>query len=242
MLNIYNDPTAIRISRMPPEELQEVVNAIVYGLLRSRAFEDARIRGKYWQVILDGTQLASSSRKLDGECLYRIHNRGEENEYTEHYYYVLEAKLYLHENIYVSIMTEFVENGDSEAQKQDCERKAAKRLMACLKARFPMLPICISADSLYANAALTNKIVSNRNRGKACEIFRETRRTILKIRKTALSAETKQLSQALRNPLFSVFRVMKDGSGTLDSSYSTLLKDHSSTTPVAFDASARGSA
>lgn len=84
-------------------------------------------------------------------CIEYIHNRGEENEYTEHYYYVLEAKLYLHENIYVSIMTEFVENGDSEAQKQDCERKAAKRLMACLKARFPMLPICISADSLYAN-------------------------------------------------------------------------------------------
>lgn len=48
-------------------------------------------------------------------------------------------------------MTGFVENGDSEAQKQDCERKAAKRLMVCLKARFPMLPICISADSLYAN-------------------------------------------------------------------------------------------
>lgn len=53
-------------------------------------------------------------------------------------------------NIFVSIMTEFVENSDSEAQKQDCEIKAAKRLMERLRERFPMLQICISADSLYA--------------------------------------------------------------------------------------------
>jgi hypothetical protein len=47
-------------------------------------------------------------------------------------------------------MTEFVENKDSEAEKQDCERKAAKRLMKRLKEQFPMLPILFCADSLYA--------------------------------------------------------------------------------------------
>lgn len=146
----YWETINLYLKTVPPEELQEVIHEIVYGLLRSRAFEGARIRGKYWQVIVDGTQLASNTRQLDGESLYRVHNRGKEDEYTEYYYYVLEAKLYLHKNIYVSIMTEFVENSDSEAQKQDCERKAAKRLMARLKERFPMLPICISADSLYA--------------------------------------------------------------------------------------------
>lgn len=146
----YWETINLYLKTVPPEELQEVIHDMVYSLLRSRVFEGARIRGKYWQVIVDGTQLTSSPRQLDGESLYRVHNRGEENEYTEYYYYVLEAKLYLHENIYVSIMTEFVENSDSEAQKQDCERKAAKRLMARLKKRFPMLSICISADSLYA--------------------------------------------------------------------------------------------
>lgn len=50
----------------------------------------------------------------------------------------------------MSIMTEFVENKDSEAEKQDCERKAAKRLMKRLKEQFPMLPILSCADSLYA--------------------------------------------------------------------------------------------
>ena len=75
---------------------------------------------------------------------------GTEEEYREYYYYVLEAKLYLHENIYVSIMTEFVENKDNDSEKQDCERKAAKRLMKQLKEQFPMLPVLFCADSLYA--------------------------------------------------------------------------------------------
>ena len=63
---------------------------------------------------------------------------------------MLEAKLYLHENIYVRIMTEFVANKDSEAEKQDRERKAAKRLMKRLKEQFPMLLLLFCADSLYA--------------------------------------------------------------------------------------------
>ena len=132
-----------------PEELQDMVCRLVKGLLRSRAFERARIAGKYWQIILDGTQLYSSREKPDGNCLYRVHNKGTEREYTEYYYYVLEAKLMLHPDIYVSIMTEFAENQE-EAEKQDCELKAFYRLIKRLRAQFPMLPICICGDSLYA--------------------------------------------------------------------------------------------
>lgn len=146
----YWETINLYLEKVPDQELQETICHLVKQLLRSRAFESARIRGRYWQVIVDGTQLASSRKELDGGCLYRIHRRGTEEEYREYYYYVLEAKLYLHENIYVSIMTEFVENKDSEAEKQDCERKAAKRLMKRLKEQFPMLPILFCADSLYA--------------------------------------------------------------------------------------------
>lgn len=132
-----------------PEGLQEAVCKLVKGLLRSRAFEKARLRGKYWLVIIDGTQLYSSHEKLDGKCLHRVHNKGTDREYTEYYYYVLEAKLMLHPGIYVSIMTEFAENQE-EAEKQDCERKAFYRLIKRLREQFPMLPVCICGDSLYA--------------------------------------------------------------------------------------------
>lgn len=138
------------LERLDPKELQDTVCQLVRRLLRSRAFEAARIRGKYWQVIIDGTQLESSRKELDPKSLYRVHHRGTGKEYTEYYYYVLEAKIVLHENILVSILTEFVENEGKEMEKQDCERNACRRLMERLKKEFPMLPVCISADSLYA--------------------------------------------------------------------------------------------
>lgn len=138
------------LARLDPEELGRTVPALCRRLLRSRAFEDARIRGKYWQVIIDGTQLHSTTGELDGKCMYRIHKKGTPEEYRESYYYVLEAKLVLHPGIIVSILTEFVENTDGKTMgKQDCEQKACWRLMEKLKKEFPHLRICICADSLY---------------------------------------------------------------------------------------------
>ena len=138
------------LERVDPKDLQDIVNKIVWKLLRSRAFEQARIKGEYWQIIIDGTRLYTSFDPLDGNYLFKVHSKGTDNEYTEYYYYVLEAKIVLHDEICVSIMTEFVENTDEEANKQDCELKACWRLMERLKKAFPRLPICISADSLYA--------------------------------------------------------------------------------------------
>ncbi len=122
------------LERLDPGELQNVVCQLVYRLVRIRAFADARIRNKYWQVIVDGTQIHSSCKKLDVKSLYRVHNKGTDREYTEYYYYILEAKIVLHPDIIVSIMTEFVENTDGkEAEKQDCELKACYRLMERFK-------------------------------------------------------------------------------------------------------------
>ena len=138
------------LEKLDPEYLQEVIWKLVYRLLRSKAFQGARIRNKHWQIILDGIQIHSSRKPLDPKCLYRIHHKGKPEEYRENYYYVLEAKLVLHPKIVVSIMTEFVENDGKEMDKQDCERKACARLMEKLKRQFPRLGICLCADSLYA--------------------------------------------------------------------------------------------
>ena len=139
------------LKRLKPACLQKVQTQLVRHLLRSRAFEAARVRGRYWQILIDGTQLYRSRNSLDERSLYCIHNKGTANEYRENYYYVLEAKLVLHSGMIVSLLSEFVENEEGgEAEKQDCERKACWRLMERLKEEFPRLPICLSADSLYA--------------------------------------------------------------------------------------------
>ncbi len=129
------------LEKLEPENLQDVINCLCRRLLRSRVFEDMRIRGKYWQVIIDGTQLCSSRGELDGKSLHRTYNKGTEKEYQENYYYVLEAKLVLHLKILISIQTEFVDNEDGkEMEKQDCERKACWRLMKTLKKHFQGCP------------------------------------------------------------------------------------------------------
>ena len=100
--------------------LQEKVHGLCRRLISSRTFENARIRGKYWQVIIDGTGLYSTRAETDEKCPYRIHNKGTEKEYRENYCYALEAKLVLHPGVLVSIMTEFIENVDMpETGKQD---------------------------------------------------------------------------------------------------------------------------
>lgn len=139
------------LKRFSSDELQKVVCRLVYRLIWSRAFEAARLRGKYWQIIIDGTQLYRSRKDLGEHSLFCRKKKGTGEEYTEYYYYVLEAKVVLHEKIQVSILTEFIENEKREVDKQDCEQEGAKRLMERLKQEFPMLQICICGDSLYAS-------------------------------------------------------------------------------------------
>ena len=74
-----------------------------------------------------------------------VYNKDEENEYTLYSYYALEAKLVCG-NMTFSLATEFVENEtytDNDGKtyrkfdKQDCELKAAYRLLEKIKKNFP---------------------------------------------------------------------------------------------------------
>jgi len=69
---------------------------------------------------------------------------------TLFYHPVLEAKLVTLTGFAFSLMTEFIENADLSADKQDCELKAFYRLAKRLKARFPRLAICLLLDGLFA--------------------------------------------------------------------------------------------
>ena len=117
-----------------------------------RTFENSKIRNKYWQVIVDGTQLYTFNDRHCEHCLKREHKDKESGQVvrTEYYHVVLEAKLVINGNIVISIATEFVENESPEVKKQDCELNAFYRLANKLKRHFPRLPICLGMDSLYA--------------------------------------------------------------------------------------------
>jgi hypothetical protein len=53
----------------------------------------------------------------------------------------------------IPLMSEFLTyaQSDTDADKQDCERNAFKRLARRLKAEFKRLPIMVLLDGLYPN-------------------------------------------------------------------------------------------
>lgn len=148
------------LERLDPCGLQRLQQKQVYGLIRSKAFYDARF-WKKWLVIVDGTQTYSGSRKLNESCLERHYNKGTQEETVNYHCDVLEAKIVLGESLIVSMASEFIENNGEDAEKQktmseeerkqDCETKAFKRLAEKIKKAFLRLPLILLADSLYAS-------------------------------------------------------------------------------------------
>jgi len=129
-------------------ELQKIQKYMVQKLIRSKMFDKYRYKGKYFQVVIDGTGLARFNQRHCSNCLKRTYNKGQEDEYSIYYHYVLEAKLVVGD-IVISIDTEFVENEDENVEKQDCELKAFYRMAKRIKKEYPKLPIMISGDALY---------------------------------------------------------------------------------------------
>jgi len=152
---------------LKPSELENLIKKMANALIRRNTFKDSRVRGKYWQILVDATTLSSFPHKHCDKCLFRRYkNKKGVVTRVEFYHCVLEAKLVLHENLVFSICTVFIDNEEPipdeaelyssdydepayEKKKQNCELKAFYDLSARLKAMFPKLPICITADGLY---------------------------------------------------------------------------------------------
>ena len=143
------------------KELRKIQKYMVIRLIRSKMFDKYRYKGKYFQIVIDGTGLASFNERHCKHCLKRVCNKGQEDEQTIYYHYVLEAKLVVGE-IVISIDTEFVENEKEEIDKQDCEMRAFYRMAERIKKEYPKLPIIISGDSLYACEPVIKKCKENK--------------------------------------------------------------------------------
>lgn len=144
------------ISEIKFEELERIQTQIIKTLIRSKMLDKYRFNGLF-HVVIDGTGLYSTKVNLGEKAITKIINKGTDNEYTLYSYYALEAKLVCG-NMTFSLATEFVENetytdenGNTyrKFDKQDCELKAAYRLLDKIKKRFPKLSIIIGGDALY---------------------------------------------------------------------------------------------
>jgi hypothetical protein len=130
------------------EELEKFKTHMIRELIEKKVLHKNRLSGKYFVVAVDGSGVMSFKNKQHcDKCLTRVSKKG--NQIWFHN--VLEAKLVLANGLTISLATEWIENKESEYDKQDCELKAFERLSEKLKKNFPRLPICIVGDGLYPN-------------------------------------------------------------------------------------------
>jgi len=135
---------------LDPEELGEIRTYMIKQLFMKRCFEQFRVNGKFWGIIIDGTGLFTFDEKHCEHCLRREYTNEETGETKVIYmHHVLEAKLVVGDMV-LSLDSEFIENESEDTPKQDCELNAFYRLARRIKSTYKRLPICILGDSLYA--------------------------------------------------------------------------------------------
>ena len=141
----HGDTVNDYLKKLDPERFGTIPTRMAQRLVRMRVLEYARLQDRYL-IAIDATGVWSWRRRHCAHCLHQTRNG-----VTTYYHLVLEAKLITPDGMALSVCSEFIENTDPHATKQDCERAAVPRLLAKLKAVFPRLEICLLFDALYAN-------------------------------------------------------------------------------------------
>lgn len=126
------------------DNFRKVIYKMLKDLVAKKIFEDYKIDGEYYQVIIDGVNMHVYHQKHIEGSIVKNHNEEKTTYHTD----MLVAFVRLG-NIVVPLDFEAIENIGIVYDKQDCEINAAKRMLRRIKKNFKRLKICISGDALY---------------------------------------------------------------------------------------------
>jgi hypothetical protein len=141
------DTLAYYAERMDPSSLKELLAELFRRMVRCRALDSYRLRGRL-PIAIDGTQMHTFTEEPWKGCPHRELSNGS----TQWFAFLLDAKFVSSTGFALTLATEMLTNeGKAEFDKQDCELKGFMRLARTLKATFPRMPFCILLDSLSAN-------------------------------------------------------------------------------------------
>jgi hypothetical protein len=153
----HGDTLNYTYQRLKVEEVQEVECRMMEKLMKSEELAQWRLFGIYYLIAIDGTGVLSYTERHCEYCLTQKLKNG----LIRYYHPVLEAKLVTANGYAFSLMSEFIENTDPQATKQDCELKAFYRLEERLKKRFPQVSFCLLLDGLFAGGPTLKRCEKN---------------------------------------------------------------------------------
>jgi hypothetical protein len=141
----HGDTVEYYLQKANIDDFEELNKKIIQRLIRMRALEGSRLQG-YYLVAIDGIHICTFDYEHCPNCIKRKHKSGK----IQWQHYKVQASLVTPNGLYFPMASVWIEN-EEFYEKQDCERKAAKRLLKKLRKMYPQLKMCILMDSLYAN-------------------------------------------------------------------------------------------
>lgn len=139
--------TAMRelIDSYDSEALQPLFDDFFRPLQRGKHLDAYRVLGDHYVITIDGSGYFSSEKIA---CPFCLRKTTKERTLFEHWI-VQAACVHPGKRQVIPLAPEEVRNTDG-TQKQDCETKAAKRLLRRLRTSHPHLKAIVVADSLYS--------------------------------------------------------------------------------------------
>ena len=141
-----SDHAAHHASRVAPETVAQIPILLFRDLLARRRFDPARLFGRWYRLILDGS--------VKEKCRAGFEADGQSATNGARYRYVLQASVMGPAGTLFPLLHEEMDLHDPVADKEDCELKSFRRLRARLKQEFPKLSFCLVADALYCCQAV----------------------------------------------------------------------------------------
>ncbi len=142
--------TAMRETLDPvePESLRPLFKHVFRALQRGKALEEMVFVEGHYLLALDGTGYFSSNQIHCDSCLETHHRNG-----TVTYRHQMLGAALIHpdKREVIPLMPEPIIKQDG-AEKNDCERNAAKRFITTLRQDHPHLKVIVTEDSLSSNA------------------------------------------------------------------------------------------
>src|SRR5438105_4893194 len=142
--------TAMReiLDPVEPESLRPLFKHVFRALQRGKALEEMVFVEGHYLLALDGTGYFSSNQIHCDSCLETHHRNG-----TVTYRHQMLGAALIHpdKREVIPLMPEPIIKQDG-AEKNDCERNAAKRFITTLRQDHPHLKVIVTEDSLSSNA------------------------------------------------------------------------------------------
>lgn len=137
-----------RLDELDPRALRPLYKALLAQLQRGKGLEGFAYLDGHYLLSLDGTGYFSSSKVHCPQCGEKHHRNG-----TVTYYHQMLGAVLVHpdHNEVFPLAPEPILKQDG-ARKNDCERNAAKRLLADLRREHPHLKLIVIEDALASNA------------------------------------------------------------------------------------------